>query len=331
MSDDLEEIHADRPCPITGCEKAIVVARRAREGHKLRNVMCKESGLIYVDPLPVEDLAQFYRDEYRVSYKNTITPKPKHVVRAGDVSLMRLGHSEDRIRPGMKTLDVGAGGGEWVYLMQQLGCDSVGVEPNDGYGNFAKKEYGVDVSLGMHQDAVFERGSFDLVTLFQVLEHLAEPVEDLRSISTFLKPGGLFMIEVPDILFPGMRFDHKWHDGHLYGFDILTLEAAANRAGLETISVKKVPGNIFGIFAKTDRRRVDGPSLDGHFEEAKKELFSAKDDYWSRPDTFLKFPKRLSKAAREKSISQKFSSPKAILDHVYEGVKLKKVTAAGHS
>ena len=74
----------------------------------------------------------------------------------------------------------------------------------------------------------------DLVTLFQVLEHLSDPVEDIRSMSEFLKPDGLFVIEVPDILFPGMRIDHKWHDGHLYGFDWLTLEAVAAKAGLKS-------------------------------------------------------------------------------------------------
>lgn len=323
MSEEFETIHSERPCPITGSDEVVVVAKRAREGHPLRNVMSVESGLIFVDPLPVEDLAQFYRDEYRVSYKNTVTPKPKHVVRAGDVALMRLGHTEERIRPGMKTLDIGAGGGEWVYLMQQLGCDSFGVEPNDGYGNFGREKYGVDVSVGMHQDAVFERGSFDLVTLFQVLEHLAEPVEDLESIASFLKPGGLFMVEVPNILFPGMRFDHKWHDGHLYGFDLLTLEAAANRAGLETVSVKKVPGNLFGIFRKVENGEVEMPSLEGHFEQAKKELFHAKEDYWGRPDTFLKLPRRVFKAAREKKIARQFTEPRQVLDHVYEGVELK--------
>ena len=52
-----------------------------------------------------------------------------------------------------------------------------------------------------YQEAEFEKESFDLVTLFQVLEHLADPVEDIRSMSEFLKPDGLFVIEVPDILF----------------------------------------------------------------------------------------------------------------------------------
>jgi len=322
MNEDSEKISAERPCPISGSDEAVIVARRAREGHALRNVMSVETGLIYVDPLPVEDLAQFYRNEYRVSYKNTFVPKPKHILRAGEVALKRLGHSENRIQPGIKCLDVGAGGGEWVYLMQQLGCDSVGVEPNEGYGSFARDEYGVEVFLGMHQDAVFERGTFDLVTLYQVLEHLAEPVEDLRSISSYLKPGGLFMIEVPDILFPGMRFDHKWHDGHLYGFDLKTLEATANRAGLKTVSVKKVPGNIFGVFEKVEGEEVEAPSLEDHFSEAKQELLNARESYWGRPETFLKLPRRAMKALREKRVSQSFSKPREILDHAYKGVKL---------
>ena len=57
MGAEPELIQAERPCPITGTYEAEIVATKAREGHPLRNVMSKESGLIYVDLLPIEDLA----------------------------------------------------------------------------------------------------------------------------------------------------------------------------------------------------------------------------------------------------------------------------------
>lgn len=318
MSESDTQIKSERPCPITGSYDATVVATKAREGHDLRNVMSNESGLIYVDPLPIDDLEEYYRDNYRVSYKNTFTPKAKHIYRAGNVALKRYGHSGELMQPGMRCLDIGAGGGEWVYLLDQIGCDSVGIEPNTGYGSFARDSYDVEVFLGMYQDASFEKESFDVLTLFQVLEHLADPVVDLRAMSEYLKPGGKFVIEVPDILFSGMRFDHKWHDGHLFGFDDVTLEAVAACAGLKKVSVSVLPGNIYGVFEKAEGVEMEPSLIEGHAAVALQKLQSATAGYWTLPDTYLKVPRRLVQRSREKLVSSRLAKPRAILDHLYQ-------------
>lgn len=318
MGSEPELIEADRPCPITGTYECEVVATKAREGHPLRNVMAKASGIVYVDPLPIEDLAGYYRDEYRKTYKSVVRPKPKHVYRAGYVALERMKHAGVEIKSGLRCLDIGAGGGEWVYLMNQLGNDSYGVEPNQGYGTFARDSYDVDVFLGMYQDSVFERESFDLLTLFQVLEHLAEPVKDLKRMAEYLKPGGRFMIEVPDILFPGMHFAHKWHDGHLFGFDAVTLEAVAARAGLRKVSLEVMPGNLFGVFEKVEEEVPVPDSVATNYANAEKALKKGQESYWFLPDTYLKVPRRLRKRAKEKQVSSSLQEPRKILDYLFD-------------
>lgn len=318
MGTDSEIIQADRPCPITGTYECEVVATKAREGHPLRNVISQASGIIYVDPLPIEDLAGYYRDEYRKTYKNIVVPKPKHIYRAGHVALERMKHGGEHIESGIRCLDIGAGGGEWVYLMQRLGNESFGVEPNQGYGTFARDSYDVEVFLGMYQDSVFERESFDLLTLFQVLEHLAEPVRDLQRMSEYLKPGGRFVIEVPDILFAGMHFNHKWHDGHLFGYDEFTLEAVAAKAGLKKLSIEVMPGNLYGVFEKTDEEVPLPAELEGNCARAKEKLFDGKGQYWRLPNTYLKVPRKIRSSAREKLVSSKLEQPKRILDHLYD-------------
>jgi len=61
----------------------------------------------------VRDLATFYREEYRLSYKQTFTPKPKHILRAARACRNRLQRAGEVVRAGMRCLDIGAGGGEW--------------------------------------------------------------------------------------------------------------------------------------------------------------------------------------------------------------------------
>lgn len=322
-------VTAERPCCLTGSREAVLVADKAREGHALRNVICRESGLIYVDPLPIEDLGRYYKEDYRKSYKKVTVPKRKHILRAAWVALSRLGHSKGAIEPGARCLDIGAGGGEWLHLLASRGHEVRGVEPNRGYGGFAREAYGLEVFSGMFQEADFERESFDVLTLFQVLEHLADPVEDLRTMSAYLKPGGIFLIEVPDILYPGMRFPHKWHDGHLHGFSAKTLEAVAAKAGLRARTVDVKPGNLFGIFEKPqDGTGVPLPDLEGHCEEALARLLEGKKRYWRHASTYTKTGRRLRKAVGEGLLSLRYGKgggsiggAKEMLDAVY-GVEI---------
>ncbi len=314
---DRDIVTAERPCPITGSREAVVVATRAREGHALRNVLCLHSGLIYVDPLPIEDLSQFYKEEYRKAYKRAVTPRKKHIYRAGGVALDRWAELHPHLPAGTRAIDFGAGGGEWAYLLKKRRVEVYGVEPNRGYGGYAAEQYGLDLFLGMYQEAEVERGTFDVATLFHVLEHLKDPVADLRNMSAFLREDGLFAIEVPDILYPGMHFAHKWHDGHLYGFDRLTLEGVAARAGLHTVRLERQGGNLFGVFRKSDEAAPPVPDLSAHAEEALTRLAAGRTSYWWRPGTYLKPLSKMTRAVSERRAVAKASRGKEILDALY--------------
>jgi hypothetical protein len=93
-------------------------------------------------------------------------------------------HGDGRI------LDVGCGGGSYLYRLRQWGWDSYGVEPGE-VGVKQARALGLEVRHGMLADARFPDAFFDVVRLSHVLEHLPNPNETFREINRILKPQGL--------------------------------------------------------------------------------------------------------------------------------------------
>ena len=82
------------------------------------------------------------------------------------------------LKKGDRILDVGAGGGEVVYVLRRCGFDACGIEPDEQYAQHAREVLGVPVRTGFVQDVSFRPGSFDVVTMYHALEHVENPSEN---------------------------------------------------------------------------------------------------------------------------------------------------------
>ena len=248
-------VNTGRACPISGSKQAYLVSEKDRHGQPLRNVISKESGLIFVDPVPFENTEEFYKTEYRKSYKGVHCPKPKHVYRAGGNALQRYERIKPLLSEHANTLDAGSSSGEFVYLMKSRGFRAQGVEANQPYAEYSQKELGIDVAVQPFSEFRTEE-EFDLISMFHVLEHLEHPIRDLTHLSKSLKTDGMFIIEVPNILYPNMAFQNKWHPGHLFSFCQETLSALGEAVGLKVIECAPIGdgGNLWGVFRKCQKR-----------------------------------------------------------------------------
>jgi 2-polyprenyl-3-methyl-5-hydroxy-6-metoxy-1,4-benzoquinol methylase len=323
---ELSDICSARACPLTGAHDAVLLTSRDRHGGELKNICWKDTGFIGVDPIPMPDVEEFYKTDYRQQYKGSFSPQKRHVLRAARCALDRF----RRIRPylnetggtKLRTLDAGASSGEFVFLMNKLGHAAMGIEPNSGYAEHAKKQLGLNVANCTFSEFTAPAEKFNLITLFHVLEHLEFPVEELRLLSAMLQNDGLFVIEVPNILYPRMKFSHKWHKAHLTGFSAKTLEVTAARAGLHALTCGEIGdgGNLFGVFkpappiSENDARE----RLQSHFHEAVRALEGNSDlNYYSLPSTWLKIPSKLTTQIEERRTANSYSTSVEILDAVY--------------
>ena len=142
-------------------------------------------------------------------------------------------------RPGGRVLDVGCGAGRYLAVMKALGWDVTGVEPDDSSRAVAQAQ-GLRVVPSV-AEAGFEHGSFDVIALNHVIEHLADPVGELRSLRPLLAPDGLLGVATPNWAAFGRRvFGRSWYaleaPRHLVLFDPATLRATIEAAGFKVVS-----------------------------------------------------------------------------------------------
>ena len=256
-------------------------------------VRCRQCQLVRTSPRPTLDsLAAAYPDEYGPHQRHAIRPrKPASLLRWALVNFRRypLGgkspaplrwlaaplaaaalHKRRALRylpftGDGRLLDYGCGSGGYVAAMVEAGWRAEGMDLSD-----AAVQTGRQAGLTLHQGVLpgadLPPGSFDAVTMWQVIEHVPSPIATLKAIHELLRPGGLLLVACPRIdSLPGRWFGGCWHDldlpRHLWHFSLPTLTRHLHAAGLETVrswAVRRPSGirRSFGFLAEETGNRL---------------------------------------------------------------------------
>ena len=242
MSPSPSPLRSETPCAVCAGQDIETVARKDREGRALHSVLCRQCGLVRVEPLPsAAAMAAFYADHYRQAYKGAHQPKPKHCHRQTLGAIERAEALLPMLRPGMRLLDVGAGAGFFPYVLKRRGILVDGIEPNAGYARFGREQLGVDTLRTGFLHEWQPDTPYDLITIHHVFEHLPEPREALRQLRALLAPTGRVLMEVPNIEATYHAPGHVFHIGHLHWFNPATLQALVRQEGFAVASLRLVP------------------------------------------------------------------------------------------
>lgn len=109
-----------------------------------------------------------------------------------------LSYLKTIVPPGARLLDVGCSYGLFLRLAREQGFQVSGIEPSADAARHCT-DAGLDVSCGDMESAQFPAGSFDLITAFEVIEHLESPAAFIAKARSLLKPGGVFFLVTPDL------------------------------------------------------------------------------------------------------------------------------------
>ena len=230
MEEHLEEV----VCNLCGSDRwrvlQTVPVQRFGPPGEFNLVQCQDCGLRYLNPRPSpEEMKDYYPAAYR-EYRASLDESVRRSFQEEKLRKLKA-HSREG-----KLVDVGCADGLFLHLARQAGYQVQGVEMAEGSAAYAREVYELDVFTGELREANFPGRYFDVVTFWHVLEHLHDPLGELREAFRILKPDGLLVVDVPNIAsWQARLFAANWRTldtpRHVYHFSPDTLNAMLARAG----------------------------------------------------------------------------------------------------
>jgi len=209
-----------------------------------RIVKCMNCSLVFLDPKPSEkELREHYNKEHFFSdrvkdYGYTDYLKDKD-------NLLKTFRKRktviEKYTASGNILDVGCAAGFFLTVMKELGWNVHGVEISSYMSNIARKKFGLKNIYNSKLEHVnFKDIRFDVITFWDVIEHLPDPLKELNIARKILKDDGLLVIEtqnIDSILYK--IFGKKWHHfkpkEHLYHFSPATIKTLLEKSGFSII------------------------------------------------------------------------------------------------
>jgi SAM-dependent methyltransferase len=194
-------------------------------------VRCVECGVLFTDARSAPPASELYPTFDQSAAPGAATASRKAV----SGFLKRRIAIARQAAPAGRSLDFGAGNGAFARAMAASGFDAVGLEPFSL--GATETSPGLQLVRAPLAEAAAALGSFDVITLWHVLEHLDDPVPVLQQLATMLRPGGAIVVCVPnERSWQRRAFRRSWFHldppRHLIHFDDATLAHTLQRAGL---------------------------------------------------------------------------------------------------
>lgn len=245
------------PADITGVDQVSFSYSFSPAHNKLfRVVQCKACTHVYCTPIP-DQIADNYRDIVDEEYlKHSVSRR-----HAADACLAEI----RRFVPKGRLLDVGCATGDFLLSAREMGYDAEGAELSAWSSKIAR-ERGFKIHSELFSDMAAKcAGSYDVVTLWGVIEHFSDPAAILKELRVLLKPGGIIALWTSDpdgacgrIL--GRRW-WMWMGQHIQYFTYVSLGKMLENMGFTVLARMRYPYALTHETASNSLRRYWGHSV----------------------------------------------------------------------
>lgn len=213
-------------------------------------VQCAGCGLVFVGAQPDEkELYALYGETY---FHNDQSGEVGYTNYAADeANIRQTAHRRLKFverftgKPG-RMLDVGCALGFIMDVARQRGWQVEGLDVSTFAVDYVRQRFGHTVYNGTLTEVALPAGAYDLVTMYDVIEHVPDPLANMRAIAALLKPGGIYELATPDVAslparLTGKRWiGYKMSEEHVYYFSVDTLRRMLDAAGFDIVHVRHI-------------------------------------------------------------------------------------------
>ena len=228
-------------CPV-GCEarfRTTVIV--LREGPLLE---CTACGQLVSQATPAR-YAETMTAFNEAGYNRPVGRELERRQRVAKRRLRRIAAFLDKEPAAIRLVDVGCSRGQFVADAKAAGFKAEGVEPAPRLAAAARAE-GLEVHTGLLEELRLPEHSFDALTLFEVVEHLKQPLPLLREAARVLRPGGVVCLTTGNaaswtVAAMGARWDYfdiARDGGHVSFYNPRSLALLAQRAGYSPLAIE---------------------------------------------------------------------------------------------
>lgn len=212
-------------------------------------VKCLTCSLIYL--LNPPDEKEIYEEYYRIKYEGKDYRKDsplEFLSEIFEINSQRVKFLKELMKgKEFKLLDIGCGTGLFLKSCTDNGFNVTGIDVSSNALTFAKENFGLDVSSKTLDVLISEGRKYDVITMWHVLEHVLNPIEELEKVKEILNEKGLLVVEVPNFNSIKFRYSgYKWKGGNhpLYHRSFFTAKTLRNillKSGLNKINKINLP------------------------------------------------------------------------------------------
>lgn len=259
-----------RPCPVCGSTD-----RRSVQKHAAHHIVrCRNCTLAFAGLAPTDtELGAYYNDYPAHANVSPITLKRYDALLDGF----------ERFRTTNRIIDVGCGAGNFLERAALRGWEVHGTE----YGRIpieTCRAKGIAVIEGPLNPSNYATGSFDVVTSFEVIEHLVEPALELERMRTMLRPGGMLYVTTPNYrsvghLLAGGQWSVVNYPEHLNYFTPRTIRRLMRAKGFVPVRTKTTGVDLMRVRFNPVKDRGGRKAIDNQQESLRTKLESS---WWLR-------------------------------------------------
>lgn len=223
---------------------------------------CLNCGLLYTMPRPnKEKIGEYYKSEEYYSHqenKKGFIPKLYEKVKK-----VNLKHKYELATKGLTTgklLDIGCGVGDFLHSAEAHGWQCIGVEPSEEAKAIASQRTTANILSSIEQESLPDE-SFDVITMWHVLEHVDDLRWQVAQLQRLIKPNGRIVIALPNYKsYDGQYYKEHWaaYDvpRHLNHFNRTTIAKILKTNDLKLVTTDKLKWDAYYISYMSEQYKI---------------------------------------------------------------------------